>query len=156
MKRLCPHLPLPSYRYIPGQGPKDEHRDDLPRVKVEDLPPERWTENQAYLYGMDLYHHEFFYEAHEVWEQLWHKVGHKTVQGQYLKALIQLAALRLKLLLKQPRPAERLRGSAQNGLNRVLESGQCDGEGLFMGIPIPKLLKEVKSGDIVLEPEIPA
>ena len=91
-----------------------------------------------------------------MWEQLWHKVGHKTVQGQYLKALIQLAALRLKLLLKQPRPAERLRGSAQNGLNRVLESGQCDGEGLFMGIPIPKLLKEVKSGDIVLEPEIPA
>jgi hypothetical protein len=145
MLRYCPHLPLPSYRYIPGQDRKDEHRTDIPKINVLNLSPDRWRENEAYLYGIDLYHQSFFYEAHEVWEELWKKVGIKTTQGQFLKALIQNAAAELKLVMKQSRSAERMKKRAQELLEEVLASGECNSKKYFMGIQIPEFLKELKN-----------
>ena len=140
--RFCAHLPLPSYRYIPGKGPKDEHRQDIPKLKIETLPPDRWRENEAYLYGIDLYHHDYFYEAHEVWEELWHKVGHKTLEGNFLKALIQCAAVRLKIGQGETSAAERMSKRIQELLDDLAHSGACGPTGEFMGMMIPSLLKE--------------
>ena len=135
--RYCPDLPLPAYKYIPGKGPKDEHRQDIPQIKMADLPPERWKENQAYLYGIDLYHHDYFYEAHEVWEALWHKVGHHTDQGKFLKAMIQLAAARLKISMGQEAPARRLLSSLRRLLGEILQKSPTSH---WMGIDLKNLL----------------
>jgi hypothetical protein len=139
ISRHCPHLSLPAYRYIPGKGPKDEKRKDIPSIKIEVLPPERWRENEAYLYGIDLYHVGFFYEAHEVWEALWHKVGHRTPQGQFLKALIQLAAAQLKHQMGEERPALRLLGTLQKILIALSVTTKED---LWMGLNLKKLIDE--------------
>lgn len=134
--RYCPHLPLPDYRYIPGQMPKNEHRGDIPKIKIENLPPEKWRENEAYLYGLDLFNHHFFYEAHEVWEEIWIKVGKKTTQGKFLQALIQLAAAKLKILMGEPSPAKRLNLKAKELFQDALNSGIGEERGKFMGIQL--------------------
>ncbi len=130
--RYSPHLPLPLYRYIPGKGPKDEHRKDLPKIKKRDF-------SEAYRYGIDLFNHEFYYEAHEVWEELWHEVGHSTLQGKFLKALIQLSAIQLKLILQETKPAHRLQTSAQKLLEDILLSMHVKN---FMGISLPDLIQQ--------------
>jgi uncharacterized protein len=143
--RYCPHLPLPAGRYIPGRSPKEEHRKDLPKIKVEDLPPEQWQKNEAYLYGFDLYRHGFFYEAHEVWEELWHKMGHKTIPGLLLKALIQNAAVQLKMLSGDLKTAGRMRLRAGNLLEQVLASIRPRED--FMGLSLVSLLKDLSESE---------
>lgn len=140
MNRYCPHLPLPDYRYVPGQMQKDEHRRDIPKIKTINISPKKWFENEAYIYGIDLFNHDYFYEAHEVWEALWMKVDRETVQGKFLKGLIQLAASRLKILMGETKPAERLSLKARELFQVVLNSGKCDLDGSYMGFSI--LFKE--------------
>src|SRR4029434_1759921 len=57
---------------------------------------------------VDLFHGGYYYEAHEIWEALWHKVGHRTTPGWFLKALIQMAAVQLKLLSGDLKTAGRM------------------------------------------------
>lgn len=108
IKRYSSLYPFPDYTYVPGKGLKDEHRRDLPHFHSKKLQSSDWHCNEAYLYGIDLYNHDFMFEAHEVWEELWFVCGIKSLEGQFLKALIQLAAARLKTKLQEPKPAARL------------------------------------------------
>jgi hypothetical protein len=136
--RHCPHLPLPQYRYVPGTRPKEEHRKDLPRLKFENQSPEDWRKNEPYLYGIDLYHEGFYYEAHEVWEELWHRVGHHSPQGQFLKALIQLAAAQLKRKMNDERPTRRLLVSLTKILRTLSSASQGE---TWMGLNLKKLIQ---------------
>lgn len=118
-KRYRPHLALPHYRYVPGQGAKDEQRKDIPKFKLEKLNNEHWKDNDAYLYGIDLFNQGFYYEAHEVWEELWHFTGHNSTEGAFLKALIQWTAIHLKNKMNEIKPAERLQKSFQNKIEEI-------------------------------------
>ncbi len=56
--------------------------------------------------------------------------------------MIQLAASRLKILMGETKPAERLSLKARELFQIVLNSGKCDLEGSYMGFSI--LFKEFK------------
>jgi predicted metal-dependent hydrolase len=56
----------------------------------------RWHECRDYLYGVDLFNHGYYWEAHEVWEGLWHACGRGGTTGRFLKGLIRLAAAGVK------------------------------------------------------------
>ncbi|HSR54132.1 MAG TPA: DUF309 domain-containing protein [Acidobacteriota bacterium] len=58
--------------------------------------PERWEACEAHLYGIDLFNHGYYWEAHEVWEELWQACGRRGVTATFLKGLIALAAAGLK------------------------------------------------------------
>ncbi len=131
--RYLPEIPLPQYRYLPGKGSKDEHRKDIPSFKLKKLHQNNWKSNEAYLYGIDLFNHEFYYEAHEVWEELWFATGVKSPEGFFLKALIQLSGARLKIKMKEERPALRLFKLASENLGNSPSS--------FMGLDLENLLK---------------
>ncbi len=36
-----------------------------------------WLRCRDYLRGIDLFNHGYYWEAHEVWEGLWHTAGHR-------------------------------------------------------------------------------
>jgi predicted metal-dependent hydrolase len=52
--------------------------------------------NPAYLYGLDLFNHGYYWEAHEAWESQWHAAGRHGPAADFLKALIKLAAAGVK------------------------------------------------------------
>lgn len=100
--RLAPEIPLPPYAYVRGQYPHPT-RDraghsfgNAPKFRAQPAP-DRWEACRPYLYGIDLFNHGYFWEAHEVWEGLWHASGRKGRTADFLKGLIALAAARLKL-----------------------------------------------------------
>jgi hypothetical protein len=105
--RLVPDRPLPSYTHVPGQTPHPRHNPghlfyQRPAEPVQPLSPSTWQTNGIYLYGIDLFNHGFFWEAHEVWEELWHAAGRRGPLADFLKSLIKLAAAGVKHLEGRP------------------------------------------------------
>ncbi len=99
--RLVADPPLPRYRYLPGHHPHPTrdpggHSFVVEPKAPEPPDPERWRACAAYLYGIDLFNHGYYWEAHEAWEGLWHACARRGPTATFLKALIALAAAGLK------------------------------------------------------------
>lgn len=119
------------------QGHSYGHSEEKPAY----LPPERWRENELYLYGIDLYHQGYLWESHEAWETLWHLTDKEGVEGQFLQGLIQNAAALLKAHLKQWDGARHLSKEA----HRRLQFAAMHHAGDFMGIPLAEFLRHLES-----------
>jgi hypothetical protein len=100
--RFLPDEPLPPYTYVPGKTPHPVsdpagHSFGVAPERPPTPDPERWWECRAYLRGIDLFNHGFYWEAHEAWEGLWHACGRKGTTADFLKGLIHLAAAGVKV-----------------------------------------------------------
>jgi predicted metal-dependent hydrolase len=107
-KRLCPSRALPPYRFIPGKTPHPEKKGGYLNGKNLDFSPlenEDFFANPDFCYAVDLFNHQYFWEAHIYWEGLWHQVGRKGERADFLKALIKLTAGKLKVELNQEEAA---------------------------------------------------
>ena len=100
------------------------------------MHPERWHENEPYLFGVDLYNHGFLWEAHEAWEGLWHASKGDPALAEFLQGLIQCAAACLKIPMGQPRGTERLAEYGTGRLDGVLRTQGPD----YMGLDLPGFL----------------
>ena len=99
--RLVPDRALPPYAYLPGRTPHptrdpDGHSYGSKPDTAAPPDPENWRSCDDYLYGIDLFNHGFFWEAHEAWEALWVACGREGTTAIYLQALINLAATGFK------------------------------------------------------------
>lgn len=133
---------FPPYCFVPGQSPHPRrdpkgHSYGQPEPRPPAFLPEEWWDSEWYLYGWDLYNFGYWWECHEVFEGLWHAVGPDTQQGQFLQALIQVAAANLKRLVNAPDPATTL---ARAALERLREFS-----GVYMGVNVTALREDVKN-----------
>ena len=93
LPRYARHVRLPPYRYVPGAAPHPL-RHPLGHLRNSTASPR--SAAAALLHGVDLFNREFYWEAHEVWEERWHDAtGNERV---LLQSLIQLAAGYLKIV----------------------------------------------------------
>jgi predicted metal-dependent hydrolase len=105
--RLVPDQPLPPYAFVPGRSPHPVsdpagHSYGLAH-RPEPFDPRRWQTQRGYLFGLDLFNHGYYWEAHEAWEALWHACGRRGAVADLLKGLIRLAAAGVKV--REGRPA---------------------------------------------------
>ena len=105
--RLLPHRQLPPYSYVPGKFPhplSDEagHSHGLEHESVT-LGDDPWHDCEQLRWGIDLFNHGYYWEAHEAWEQVWLALGRKGPRADLLKALIKLAAAGVKARENRPR-----------------------------------------------------
>jgi hypothetical protein len=94
----CAFVPgyTPDPRRQPGPGPRE------PAYTVEVLDPRDVWRCDRYLFGIDLWNHGYYWEAHEAWEGLWHTAGRTGAVGALLKGLIRLAAAGVKVRQGNP------------------------------------------------------
>jgi hypothetical protein len=102
LPRLAPDQPFPAYSYVPGRSPhplSDPHGHSFGAKSQRPEPPDpdQWRVCRPYLYGIDLFNHGYYWEAHEVWEGLWHACGRSGQTACFLKGLIKLAAAGVKV-----------------------------------------------------------
>ncbi len=93
---------FPPYSYVPGHFPHPVsdpagHSFGMIAPKPEPLDPANWQASTEYLRGIELFNHGYYWEAHEVWESLWHAAGRTGPIADFLKALIKLAAAGVKV-----------------------------------------------------------
>jgi hypothetical protein len=94
--------PLPAYTYVPG-GPWPhpnravrEHSNTSPTSRREQLRANESSWRAAFLRAVELFNAGYYWEAHEVWEDLWHVEGRRGPTAEVLKGLIKLAAAGVK------------------------------------------------------------
>ena len=135
------HTPFPPYRYTPGQSPHPTrdpagHSFGDERLSGDDVNPADWQHCEPYLYGVDLFNHGFWWEAHEAWERCWIAAGRTTETGLFLQGLIQTAAACLKKHQGQEQAAQRL---AVEGLDKFPAADK-----MLLGIDTSRLKSGLK------------
>jgi uncharacterized protein len=102
-KWKAPPVPLPAYSYYPGCPWPHPHRSPAAHLNHDagggDEPSrgdKRWW-SVRFLRGVELFNAGYYWEAHEVWEELWHVEGRRGSTAEVLKGLIKLAAAGVKV-----------------------------------------------------------
>ena len=141
--RLVPGRPLPPYAYIPGRHPHPTrdpggHSHGVGHETPAAPDPEDWRASVDYLYGIDLFNHGFYWEAHEAWEGLWVACGRQGLTATYLQALINLAAAGFKARWGN---ATGMRANAETALRlfKAATSQMRSGKRRYMGLDVPAL-----------------
>lgn len=96
--------------------------------------PEQWLQSHRFLRGIDLLNHGYGWEAHEVWESMWHRPATRA-QAELLQALIQLAAATVQQSVDRPDGRARLCHRALDHLQKVREEGHR----VYMGLELDTL-----------------
>jgi uncharacterized protein len=98
----------PPYAFVPG-GPWPHPRRDPtghsfghPTERPPAIEEDAWNQSECYLRGVALFNAGYYWEAHEVWEALWHAHHRHGPIADLLKALIKLAAAGVKVRERQP------------------------------------------------------
>jgi predicted metal-dependent hydrolase len=137
-------MDFPPYTFIPGRTPHPV-RDPAGHLfgRTPQPPPPldqaHWQDSQAYLHGVDLFNHGYYWEAHEVWEGLWSVAGRTGATADFLKGLIKLAAAGVKVRQGQPRGiTDHARGAAIEFRNVARQLG--DEDTAFLGLRLHDLL----------------
>jgi predicted metal-dependent hydrolase len=93
---------FPPYAYFPG-GPwphptrsPEGHSFGPPRVASSAAESPEWFARRLRR-GIELFDAGYYWEAHEVWEELWHACGRIGTTADILRALIKLAAAGVKV-----------------------------------------------------------
>jgi predicted metal-dependent hydrolase len=124
--RYVPDRPLPPYTYVPGRSahPSSDpagHQFGQPPERAATLDEASWQTNRTYHYGIDLFNHGYYWEAHEAWEGLWHACGRRGTTADFLKGLIKLAAAGVKLREDNPRGVRTHAANAATLFRRTAE-----------------------------------
>ena len=133
--------PFPAYRYVPGRSPhptRDVNGHSYGRHPSEPagFTEDTWDRCDQYLFGIDLFNHGYWWEAHEAWEGCWRAAGRDTSTGRFVQALIQTSAACLKKFMGQSDGMQLLAADALDKLP--------GGAGRRMGIPVHRLRAEIQ------------
>ena len=130
---------FPPYRYRPGESPhpiRDPGGHCFGRHSGAPVTFTDWRTCEEYLYGIDLFNHGYWWEAHEALELVWVAAGKKSEAGQFIQGLILIAAAHLKRYQGLTEVSSRM---AQKGLRKM--SGVSSG--IRFGIEIHSLRSDV-------------
>ena len=128
--------PFPPYRFIPGLTPHptrhpEGHSYNQEPNSLKSFDPDKWRSCEEYLYGIDLFNHGYWWEAHEALEAVWVAAGRRTNTGLFVKGLIQVAVAHLKKFQGFHDVATRM---AQAGLQKMMPVNR-----VYLGIEITRL-----------------
>jgi hypothetical protein len=97
--RWLPQNSLPPYAYLPGKNPHPVRDPTGHSYHVEPIPvaAEVPLSSDAFLWGLDLFNHGYYWEAHEAWEGLWQVADRDGPLRMLFKGLILLSAMGVKI-----------------------------------------------------------
>lgn len=148
--RLVPDAPFPAYAYVPGKFPHPTRRDAGPSnsnsaLALAQLDPEHWPHCREYLWGIDLFNHGYYWEAHEAWENLWHAAGRRGPVAEFLKSLIALAAAGVKAREGRLAGVRQHARRAQSIFAELLEQPEIKQKNHFAGLNLSDLIEAAKA-----------
>jgi hypothetical protein len=138
--RLAPEIPFPPYSFVPGQAPHPTsdpagHSHGVKPAPVDAVDPDHWHASRRYLHALDLFNEQYYWEAHEQFEQIWLAAGRQGPVANLLKGLIKLSAAGVKHREGKPQGVRSHAGRAAEIFRGV---GR---EGLFLGLSTAGLVE---------------
>jgi len=134
--------PFPAYRHRLDETP---HPTRHPRGhsygRPEPVPltcsQQNWTTCEPYLYGVDLFNHGYYWEAHAAFEQVWLAEERGSVNGLFFQGLIQISAGYLKLAAGEA-------GNARMLVDLGIDKLPGDRE-MFFGLHLEPFIEQVRA-----------
>ncbi|WP_244482962.1 DUF309 domain-containing protein [Mesorhizobium sp. Root102] len=123
-RRWLPEKSFPSYAYLPGRQPHPV-RDPAGHSYHSEpmrLAAEASLDSDIFLWGLDLFNHGYYWEAHEAWESLWKVPDRGTPLRTLFKGLILLSAAGVKIREGKQAAAVRHAGRAAALLRRLMNT----------------------------------
>ena len=99
--------------------------------------------DEDFRYGVDLFHAEYWWEAHVYFEKIWADASDEA-ERELLQGLIQVCAALVKRRAGERRGEAKLREKALARLRRVEE--RAGGE--LLGLSVPDILQDVEAGRV--------
>ena len=134
---------FPPYRFLPFRPDIPHPRNDPQGHSygeedeyLSSFTEADWHDCEPYLYGVDLFNHGYWWEAHEAWETVWLAAGRETQEGKFVQGLIQLAGAQLKRFTAVPRGAHQL---TESGVAKLAVA-----KGVYLGIEVALLMTEIR------------
>lgn len=121
---LLPERSFPAYAYLPGRQPhpvRDPaghsygHVDPMPSAADVSL------NSEVFFWGLDLFNHGYYWEAHEAWEGLWQVADKGGSLRMFFKGLILLSAAGVKIREGKTDAAMRHAGRAALQFRRLMK-----------------------------------
>lgn len=138
--RYRPEEPFPEYRHVPGVNLEIQGRFGHSEDPIIDLPdPGSWRDNTDYLFGVDLFNYAYWYEAHAIWNPLWHRAS-----GNYRLFINGLALVSDALLHHHQRNLRELRDLMSEGTGKLTAVLNAEGD-LYMGLNLHQLMRSLDS-----------
>ena len=138
--RYAPETALPTHAYLPGRTarppePEGGHAD---HSHADPIGSPAFLRD--FRFGIDLFNHGFYWEAHEAWEAQWLPLTPGDETREQLQGLIQAAAALLKLRLESPAPARTIwiRGRA-----RLVKVAASAPDGVVLAVPLHDVIAEL-------------
>jgi Domain of unknown function (DUF309) len=121
--RWLPEKSFPPYAYLPGRQPHPVRDPAGHSYHVEPMPvaAEASLGSDVFLWGLDLFNHGYYWEAHEAWEGLWQVVDRGGPSRMLFKGLILLSAAGMKIREGKHAAAVRHAGRAAALLRRLMK-----------------------------------
>lgn len=146
--RLCPAREFPPYKYVRGVNPhpvRDPkgHMHGEPEPELTPITRENWAKSDSFLFGIDLYHAGYFWEAHEAWEGLWKLAEPDSIEYNLLQALILNTAAQLKAHQGNARGTRTRSQNARWRLARIRAKGYDGPENRLFGLDIARLIEDM-------------
>lgn len=121
-RRWLPEKSFPCYAYLPGRQPHpmrdpaghSYHSEAIPAAEEASL------DSDMFLWGIDLFNHGYYWEAHEAWEGLWQIADRGAPLRTLFKGLILLSAAGVKIREGKHVAAMRHAGRAAALLRRLM------------------------------------
>jgi len=139
--RWQPERSFPAYAYLPGRQPhpvRDPAGHSYRHVDALPVAAETSLDSDIFLWGLDLFNHGYYWEAHEAWEGLWQVVDRDGPLHMFFKGLILLSAAGVKIREGKHAAAMRHAGRAALLLRRLMKGPHRLFEGA-LGMPLAKL-----------------
>lgn len=129
--RLVPEIDFPDYAFVPGYWPHprndpEGHSFNTHEPDPTPLDPDDWNQSRIYLYGLDLFNHGYYWEAHEQWEALWLQEDRNTPIAQFLEGLIRLTAAGVKARQQNPKGIQNHASGAKDLFQTVQKQTQLN------------------------------
>lgn len=120
-RRWLPEKSFPSYAYLPGRQPHPVRDPAGHSYNSEAMPlaAEASLDSDIFLWGLDLFNHGYYWEAHEAWEGLWQVADLGAPLRTLFKGLILLSAAGVKIREGKQAAAMRHAGRAAALLRRL-------------------------------------
>lgn len=98
-RRWLPEKSFPSYAYLPGRQPHPVRDPAGHSYNSEAMlsAAEISLDSDTFLWGLDLFNHGYYWEAHEAWEGLWQVADRGAPLRTLFKGLIMLSAAGVKI-----------------------------------------------------------
>jgi pterin-4a-carbinolamine dehydratase len=132
---------FPINKYVPSINKKPKNHMDFYHLLSNKhiLNEHNFKKHSEFLYGIDLFNAGYFWETHEVLEDVWNQAGRKSELARAVQSIIFFAAAKLKQLKNDNKSATKHFASAKSYMPSEYKK--------FLGINLEQYFLEIEKNE---------